>query len=181
MKIKTERLLLREIRKEDALDIFKGISDKEVSYFMFNIPQPYKLKDAKTFVEKNIAEINNKKRKSINLVIELILEKKIIGCIGLNELDYGRKLCSIGYWLNKNYWKNGYMSEAVKPLIDLAIKKLKMQRITLTCNAKNSGSIAIANKFGFKLEGRMRKAHIPLTSKKREDKLIFGLLSEEWH
>lgn len=178
--IKTKRLILREIEKKDVRDIYLGMSDKDVSFYMFSIPYPYKLKDAEAFVKKTIAERSNKRRKSINLVVELIPENRVIGGAGLHEIDYDRKLCSIGYWLNKKYWRQGYGAEGVKALIDFAFKKLKMERITLTCNAKNLGSQGIAKKLGFKLEGRMRKAHVPPTSKKREDKMIYGLLREEW-
>lgn len=53
---------------------------------------------------------------------------------------------------------------------------LQVDRLTGLVGAENTKSIKATEHFGFKLEGRMRRAY-----KDGEDLLIYGMLPEEYH
>ena len=180
MKLETKRLILRSPKIEDAKDIFIALNNKNLSKYMMKIPYPYNIKMAKDYIDKCNEAIKRDKNKDYNFVIELKSEKKVIGSIGIKDVDDFKKIAGIGYWLNEDYWKQGIMSEAVFVILEFAFNKLKMRRINLICNEKNEASKAIAKKFGFKLEGIIRKAHVTLSTGKIADKYEYGLLREEW-
>jgi RimJ/RimL family protein N-acetyltransferase len=180
MKIETNRLLIRIPKLADAKDIALGLNNKNISKYMMTMPYPYDLEMAKKFIKRSIKFSNEKKIKKYDLVIELKSDKKVIGGVGLSDIDYIRRIAGIGYWLNEDYWKQGITSEAVKSVLKFAFTNLKLRRINLTCNEKNEGSKSIAKKFGFKLEGIIRKAHMPVSTGKIADKYYYGLLKEEW-
>lgn len=178
MKLETKRLILRLPRKEDVKDLVAALNNKNVSRYMAGMPYPYTTKMAQDFVLRNIEDFKSKERKRYELNLELKSEKKIVGGVGLANIKSG--MASIGYWLREDLWGQGLMSEAVFAMIDFGFSKLKLRRIELTCNEGNSGSKAIAEKFGFKLEGVLRKAHVILHNGKVANKCVYGLLKEDW-
>jgi ribosomal-protein-alanine N-acetyltransferase len=180
MKLETKRLIIRIPELTDAKDVAIGLNNKNISKYMMAMPFPYDVQMAKKFIKRSIDSSKENPIKKYDLVIELKSTKQVIGGIGLADIDYFRGIAGIGYWLNENYWKQGIMSEAVSTILKFAFNKLKMQRINLTCNAHNDGSKAIAKKFGFKLEGVIRKAHKPISTGKVADKYYYGLLKEDW-
>ncbi|MEI7718314.1 MAG: GNAT family protein [archaeon] len=178
MKIETKRLILRLPNKDDVPDLVIALNNKNVSRYMASMPYPYTKKIAQDFVSRNIIDSKSKERNKYEFNLELKSEKKIVGGVGLSNVKYG--LASIGYWLREDLWGQGLMSEAVLAMIDFGFSKLKLRRIELTCSEVNSGSRAIAEKFGFKLEGVLRKAHGTLHNGNFANKCVYGLLKEDW-
>lgn len=180
MKIETKRLIIRIPELTDVKDIVDGLNNKDISKYMMTMPFPYKLDMAKNFIKRSISSSKEKLVKKYDFVIEMKSTKRIIGGVGLSDIDSFRKIAGIGYWLNESYWKQGIMTEVVEAILTFAFEKLKLRRINLTCNQNNRGSRAIAEKFGFKLEGVIRKAHVPISTGKIADKCYYGLLRDEW-
>ena len=176
MKLETNRLIIRIPETKDAKAIAQSLNNKKMT-----MPYPYNISMAKDFIKKSMNQNKEKKVMNYDFVIELKSEKKVIGSIGLSEIDYFRGIGGIGYWLDEKFWKQGIISEAVEEVLKFAFGKLKLRRINLTCNGKNEGSKAVAEKFGFKLEGIIRKAHVPLSTGKIADKCYYGLLKKEWN
>jgi [ribosomal protein S5]-alanine N-acetyltransferase len=99
---------------------------------MMQMPYPYSLQMARDYIKKSKGALNKKNPNEYNLLIELKSEKKIIGGIGLADIDYFRKIAGIGYWLNEKYHKQGIMSEAVGTVLNFAFNKLAF-RIKFNC------------------------------------------------
>lgn len=180
MKLETKRLILREPTMKDARDIFLVLQNKNISKFMAGMPYPYKINHAKEFIKKTIESSKENNRKKYTFGIELKEEGKIVGAIGLHDVDLTRKIGSVSYWLREDLWGKGIVSEAMIAVLDFAFSKLKLNRINLNCNEKNKASRAIAKKFGFKLEGILRKAHVSVSTGEVNNKCCHGLLKEEW-
>jgi len=153
MKIKTKRLILRDLTIKDAKNLAENANDKSVWYFTEHIPSPYKLKDAKWFINNCIKKSNEKPRTSYELGIELKDEKRIIGCMGIFKVDKEHKRAGIGYWIGKKYRKKGLMSEAEKAILDFAFGKLKLNKVWGDALVENKGSNKLFKKFGFRKIG----------------------------
>jgi ribosomal-protein-alanine N-acetyltransferase len=76
-------------------------------------------------------------------VIQLKDERKVIGNI---TLEVRELVAEIGWISNKEYWNNGYMSEAVNAIIEHAFSNLGIERIFATCNEKNVASYKVMEK-----------------------------------
>nr|WP_245780802.1 GNAT family protein [Gracilibacillus orientalis] len=67
------------------------------------------------------------------------------------------KKAEIGYVLNKNYWGNGFASEAIKEVIKFGFESVHLNRIEGGCDTDNIGSGKVMLKAGFEYEGTLRK------------------------
>lgn len=78
----------------------------------------------------------------------------IIGSVALNNIVWGSFLsCFIGYKLSEDYLNCGYMTEAVRRIIDFAFDDLKLHRIEGNVMPINEPSLAVLNKCNFINEG----------------------------
>lgn len=79
---------------------------------------------------------------------------RIIGSVGLSFVVRGAlQSCMVGYSLDQEFNGRGYMTEAVKIVVQYAFEELKFHRITGEASPKNPGSIRVLEKAGFHKEG----------------------------
>jgi RimJ/RimL family protein N-acetyltransferase len=86
--------------------------------------------------------------------VELISEHKVIGSVGLYNkkpfpVIFGDRDRSIGYVLNPNYWGQGYITEAVRAVLDYGFNNLGISRVWCEIYLDNENSKRVAEKFGF--------------------------------
>lgn len=136
--IRTERLLIRPFRLSDAEDVFEWRSDPEVNKFM-----PYPCDDSVEDLRVRIGEWIEENDK---FAIEL--GGKVIGDISL-EWSEKDKAYEIGYNINRSFWRNGYATEAVRGLIDWAVKELSAHDFTAFYAKENGASGRVLEKCGF--------------------------------
>jgi RimJ/RimL family protein N-acetyltransferase len=180
MRLETKRLILRDYKIGDLKDLVKNINNLKVSRYLLVVPYPYKKKDGIWWLKKQKKDNKKKKKEEYNFAIELKEEKKLIGCIGINKIDYYQGKASIGYWLGEDYWRQGIMSEALPKVLDFAFKKLKLRRLEAGVFTENKASIGLLRKFGFKQEGIERKSYRAKSTGKIHDNCIHALLKKEF-
>lgn len=143
--IMCKRIKLRPFHLEDAEGVYSYASDKKtVEFLTFPIHQDISQS------EKVIKEFFLGKEGVY--AIELISEKKLIGCIDLRLQEEHNK-ASFGYVINRNYWGQGYATEALNAILGLCFKTLKLGRVESTHYIGNEGSGRVMQKCGMKLEG----------------------------
>ena len=175
MQLKTKRLILRKPKKTDWKDIAEGLGEYGISK-MTAAPYPYRKKDADLFIAK---AINRWGKKGYTFFIELKSEKKIIGVIELS-IDLRNNMATTASWINKKYWKKGYITEAKIAANDFAFYKLKLRRLNSIVFTGNKASNATQIKVGYKFEGLRRKYIRNEASGKIHDVHMYGLLKEDW-
>lgn len=154
--LETKRLLLRKYKKEDMDDLYEYASDEEVTrYLTF---ETYKnMEDANQYIQTLLEKYRNG-NEVLPWAIEWKQNHKMIGSIGINQWDIENYYIQIGYVLNKKYWNQGIMTEALKTVIDFAFKNMNIERIELTHDVRNIGSGKVMLKNGLKQEGILRKS-----------------------
>src|SRR3989338_4215183 len=98
MIIRTKRFILRPYRKGDEESLQKNINDKEVYKYTLRIPYPYKLKDAKWWINYNFRLEKKKNPNEINFAV--VINGKVVGGIGLMNKESNHK-AEIGYWIGR--------------------------------------------------------------------------------
>ena len=91
----------------------------------------------------------------INFIIEINCH--LAGGIGFDNIKKEHK-AEIGYWLGKEFWGQGIMTEAVMAATKFGIKKLKLKRIYAGVYSYNPASMKVLEKAGYKPEGIEKKA-----------------------
>ncbi|MCH4825391.1 GNAT family N-acetyltransferase [Planococcus halocryophilus] len=172
--IETDRLILREVVKEDAADMFRYLSDKDVMKHM----------GLKTFKTENEAldEIGwyqtiFTEATGIRWGITLKEEGKVIGSCGFFNMHPEHSRTEIGYELNKDYWSKGIASEALEAVIGYGFQYFQLERIEALVEPANSASLKLLDKNGFTQEGLLR--HYEFTCGKFDDLYMYSILRSD--
>lgn len=180
MKLETKRLILRTPQKSDWEDLVEGIGEYDVSKRLEYIPFPYLKKEVEDYIKKTIKKWKQRPVKDYYFFIELKSEKKVIGKIGIHRISEFSKTGTIGFWINKKYWKNGYITEAEIAVNDFAFNKIKLRRLNSDVFKENKASNATQLKMGYMFEGMRRKSVRSMASGKIHDVNMYGLLKGKW-
>lgn len=143
--LESNRLILRPFSINDVKDVFLYTSDNTVTKYL-----TWSSHTDISQTEKVVRDFYMG-RPGI-FAIELKSEHKCIGCIDL-RLCIEHDKASFGYVLNRGYWNKGYMSEALKLIIEFSFSKLKLNRIESTHYVGNEGSGRVMQKCGMGYEG----------------------------
>jgi len=141
--IKTDRLILRPLRIDDAEALVSLAGDIAVSRQTSRIPNPYTLEAAETWIA-SIAD-----GAEVSYAIEL--DGALIGTIGHKPVDTG--VVELGYWLGKEFWGRSYASEAARGLVEIIFYNPDIRTIIGTHAKDNPGSRRVIEKLGFQLIG----------------------------
>ena len=98
----------------------------------------------------------------------------------IHHMDKFSNKAMTGSWVNKKYWRNGYMTEAKIAVNDFAFNKLKLRKLKSVVFKENKASNATQKKVGYKLEGRPKKDVRNLATGKVHDVNLYGLFKEDW-
>jgi [ribosomal protein S5]-alanine N-acetyltransferase len=171
----TERLILRQITNEDVSFLFKHYTSREVlQYFGMS---PISSKE----VAEEMIENFEKQLEVGGPMRWAIVDKstdKMMGTCGFHGIAKSYKRCEIGYDLHPDYWGNGIMGEALKPLITYLFIEREMNRIGAVIVPNNQASSRVVEKLGFRREGLLRE--YILQEDTMYDAYMYSMLKKEW-
>ncbi len=147
--IETERLIIRYIEPNDAYDMYEYSSIPEVSKYLLWSPH-INLSSTEGYIE----SLQKRYLRGLYADWAVVLKEngKMIGTCGYASFDYSQKQCEIGYVLSPYYRQKGYMTEAVKAVVDLSFNTLNLSKIVLRIISENQPSINLAKRLGFEYE-----------------------------
>ncbi len=152
-KLETERLVLREITKEDTDDVFACFSNPEAMRYYGQ--DPFERREQ---VEQLIGffEGNFRDQRGIRWGIERKGSPGLIGTIGLNAWSPKHRRAEIGYEIHPDHWRKGYASEAAACVVGYGFEALRLARIGAVVFTENAASSGMLEKLGFRREGVLR-------------------------
>src|SRR5215813_293699 len=168
-------LYLSPITIEDKLALLEHLRTKDVYNTTLNIPYPYVPADADWWIRKRVEHARRQERE---ITLALREQGKLIGVVGADSLELGMShRAEIGYWIARQYWGQGIMTDAVRTYVRYAFAELGVTRLTAHVFDFNSASARVLEKNGFVLEGTLRK-HF-LKDGRLIDAMLYGLLKDE--
>jgi len=160
---------LRPWVKADAAEIVACVDgDPEITKWLDQVPQPYTLADARTYIE-GLAEQA--------FAITDTGSGRILGSIGLSPITNG--VGEIGYWIRADARGRGVPTRALTLLVRWALARDDVERVQLRADVDNIGSRRVAEKAGFRLEGVLRSAYWNPRLDRRVDWAMYSLLPGE--
>lgn len=148
---KKEQIHLRPISVSDAPILFQFWSDPDVTAFM-NINPMQSVEQA----EEMILYLTQLEHAAGRYTI-VLEDDTIVGTCGFNYIDAENQRGEIGYEIGKEYWRRGYMSQALQALIEEGFHTLKLNRIEAKVEPGNAPSRRLLKKAGFHEEGILRE------------------------
>jgi len=181
LRLETARLVLREWGPADVFDLVDGLNNLGVATWLAFVPHPYTHKDARTWIE-HCTSLSRRgaDRTAYEFGVELKSERKIIGGVSLTRISRVHGTAGGGMWVNARYQGHGYGSEAFGEKIRFAFEDLNLRRLENGFFTGNRASLALQQRFGYRLEGEKRQAYRCLADGELKDECITGLLRDEW-
>jgi RimJ/RimL family protein N-acetyltransferase len=139
-RIDTLRLVLRAPIRGDVPDLVKLADNRRIHEVLARLPHPYTRADAIAFVE-ILAQRDDERPYAITL------HGQFIGVVGFTFR--AGEPPELGYWLGEPHWGKGFMSEAVKGLLEAAFATRLFPRIKSRALSSNAGSLNVLRKAGF--------------------------------
>lgn len=119
---------------------------------------------------------DNEAGQNFTFKIEL-KDNTFIGLIALKMSLPKYKAAEAWYKIHKDFWNNGYATEALKRILTFGFEVLHLHRIEAGCAVENIGSVRAMEKAGMIREGLKRKA-LPLKDG-WSDTLEYAILSTD--
>ncbi|MFC4549128.1 MULTISPECIES: GNAT family N-acetyltransferase [Halorussus] len=166
-----ERVELRVTEREDVEFIQRARNDPEVRTALTRVT-PETREQTEESYETYIAPDNG----DASFIVCLKDGSEPIGGTSIfrTEHDHGE----LGYWLLPEAQGNGYATEAATLVLDYAFETRGLHRVYARIVDFNEASRALAERLGFREEGRLRE-HVFLNGAYR-DTVLYGLLRVEW-
>jgi len=142
--LKTSRLVLRGLKPEDTPRVRLLAGDREIADTTLTIPHPFEAGMAQHWIESRISFYES--GKGVYFAIILAAEDILVGVVSFKKIDRIHRNAELGYWIGKEYWNNGYATEAAIAVIDYGFNKLNLQRIYAHCLSRNPSSGKVLSK-----------------------------------
>jgi RimJ/RimL family protein N-acetyltransferase len=152
VQIKTERLILRYPRMDDASRVFECMQDSELPLNLGRAPYPYSLQDAVDWLSIVPAAIASGDEFVFYMDHP---DDGVVGCAGLTRKT--ETIYEIGYWIGKRWWGNGYATEASRALLQWGRETLGASGFISGYIADNPPSGRVLEKIGFSAVGNIQQ------------------------
>ncbi|RAJ83586.1 ribosomal-protein-alanine N-acetyltransferase [Chitinophaga dinghuensis] len=151
--LSTERLTLAPVSMAMLEDIFFIFNDPKVVRFYPVAPLANRGKAMERIQQ---YQRMFREKTGIRWVIIAKGTHSVVGTIGINSMDSNNK-CSISYDLSSNWWKRGYMQEAMQAFLAYVFGTLEINRVQAEVMKDNTDSCVLLEKLGFEKEGLLRE------------------------
>lgn len=150
----TPRLTLRPARMSDARDMYEYSRDPEVArHVLWDAHRS--IRQTRQYLRYLIRQY--RVAAPCTFVIELTAERKVIGTIGFMWVQMDNHSAEIGYSLNRDYWNQGIMTEALQEILRFGFDRVRLNRIEAQHDVDNPASGHVMRNAGMRREGTLRQ------------------------
>lgn len=171
----TRDLHLRPSNDTDAESMFSMLSDPESMKYWSDEP----IADIEAAIEVLSKDLESDAQgNSMCWAVTLKGHDTMIGKCILFQFNHQNRRAEIGYLLNRKYWRQGLMHQALEAIIDFSFNTLDLHRIEADVDKQNTASLGLLEKLGFKREGMFRDRWFVYNE--WQDSVMLGLLKQDW-
>ena len=181
--IETERLRLAPLAPADAPEVQALASAFEISDMTLSIPHPYPDGAALSWIESIQSSWAGGHGGSWSIRLRGDGPNgggeggRLVGVIHA-ELQPNNGSAELGYWIGVPFWGRGYMTEAVRAIIEMAFSALELNRVSAHFFVRNAASGRVLTKAGMRTEGTLRQ--VIRKNGRYEDVTVCGILRSDW-
>jgi RimJ/RimL family protein N-acetyltransferase len=158
------------------MEVHEYASDPKVVRFMSWGPNTEE--QTRNFIQKSIDYQKEKPRVNYSLAVVIRDQNRLIGGCGIYESSIQSREGWIGYCLNRQFWGQGYATEAARSLLEFGFTRLNLHRIFAICDTENTASAHVMEKIGMQYEGHLRE-NVQCKGAWR-DSFLYAVLDREW-
>jgi ribosomal-protein-alanine N-acetyltransferase len=173
--LETDRLRVRDHLESDLADLHRLLSDGDVMRYLPGI-RCVSLAQS----ERNLREALEQARRADRTKYYFALAEKnsdrYVGEVGVTIVEPG--LGGLGYFIHREFWGRGYVTEAVRAVLRLCFETLRLHKVASGCLTENAASERVMVKAGLRKEACLRE-HV-CHEGVWKDRVEYGLLRTEW-
>ncbi|MBI3850922.1 MAG: GNAT family N-acetyltransferase [Verrucomicrobia bacterium] len=156
-RLQTGRLVLVAPRRGDGQEVNQAVREsfRELHRWMPWAKQRPTMEETESFCRKAARDISA--RQEFSFLLRLRDGGVLVGAGGLVRGDWSVPKFEIGYWLRTKFIGHGFATEAAKVLTAFARRHLRVRRLEIRIDPRNTRSAAVARRAGFKLEAILRQ------------------------
>lgn len=173
--LRTERLMLRPLRPDDAPALYGIYSDPLVMRYWSGTPWPDETK-AHEMIARDATAM--RVGEHVRLGLARADDAALIGTCTLFAFNAQCRRAEVGYALAHAAWGRGYMHEALGALLAYGFGELALNRVEADVDPRNAASAKTLERLGFRQEGYLRERWI--VADEVSDSSLYGLLRREW-
>jgi RimJ/RimL family protein N-acetyltransferase len=174
--LRTARLVLGSFSFSDAAELQRLAGAREIADTTLAIPHPYRMDDALAWIEQQNSTASDDS--TANFAIRLGASARLIGCIGLREIDRQHQQAELGFWIGVEWWGQGYAREAARAVLQYGFETLQLNRVCAHHMARNPASGRVLQTVGMQREGVLRQGVRKWGV--YEDVVLYAVLRAEW-
>ncbi|WP_334330073.1 GNAT family N-acetyltransferase [Companilactobacillus sp. HBUAS59699] len=175
--LETKRLLLRRLKPDDAQSMYDNwASDSDVTKYL-SWPAYDSIDQAQEFLNYRAASYDNPCTYDWGIVVKE--DNNLIGTISAVDFSDTVDSVEIGYVIGKNWWHNGYTTEALKRIIKFFFEQTDVNRIEACHDSENPNSGRVMHKSGMNFEGVLRSKGY--NNNGICDEVVYSILRNEYY
>ena len=152
--VDTDRLRLRLHREQDREALLAIYSRPDVARHL--LEEPWTPEDSRRRIEERLARTGlHTGEGALALVIEH--EGRVLGDVALWLTDRAHLAAEIGWVLDPAAGGQGLATEAVRAVLDLAVRESGLHRVAARMDARNTASARLAERVGMRREAHLRE------------------------
>jgi 8-oxo-dGTP diphosphatase len=177
--VETDRLILRALEKEELPRLVELLDVWDIARWLAVLPYPYTRQHAEEFyADMEIAAANGEPQ---FYAIAPKSDNYLIGGIGIHpprNKNAAQGEIEIGYWLGRDFWGRGLMSEATRAAVPQAFARPATHALVATTSQNNVASQNILIKLGMRNMGIAPRDYSALRG---EDRVVkWQVTRKEW-
>lgn len=152
--LKTERLVLRQVRPSDAPALFAIFSNPAVTRY-YDQPTFTELAQAEELAARMRQRFADKR--TIRWTITRPSDDQLLGTCGFAEWKRHFHCAAVGYELAQSEWGQGIMTEVLTAVLTFGFTHMQINRVEAYVMTGNDPSMRLLQKLGFQEEGLLRQ------------------------
>jgi len=172
--IETERLVLRSLTAADLEFVYRHFSDRDTARYLHDEEPVTTRQQAQAIVDCYTEPGGHPYNR---WVIVSKSDNMPIGTCGYHNWRKRHFCAEIGYDLAKAYWKQGFMTEALREALKFGFERMELNRIEALVHPHNLASMQLLEKLRFQKEGMLRDYYFQ--GGRFHDSLRYSLLRSE--
>lgn len=145
----TQRLILREPTLTDTPVFVAILGDYEVAKNLAQVPHPFTQEHYRDAMRAYAQERQN--GASYRFAVTRAMDGALIGSCAVDRVAGG--VWDFGYWYGRQYWGQGYATEAGRPVLRFAFDDLGAEMLVAHWHFDNPASGHVLEKLGFAAAG----------------------------
>jgi RimJ/RimL family protein N-acetyltransferase len=177
--LRSERVFVRLLEDADAEALFESIEESREPLERWTLwaKDQVGVADSLAYIRRSQADWLLRRRLPVGIFDSA--SGRLLGCCGLEGMDWQKRAFEIGYWVRASAEGHGYVQDAVRLLTTLAFERFGANRVQIRMDPRNARSERVAQRAGYVLEATIPTAPVDGTDHS-SDRHIYVLTPESY-